>query len=298
MAQCDSEKGIVKRTSHKELLKLEDKELLKVIRKVMVESKAFTSVSYKKAKFIPFPTLKRRFKDIEIWQDLINYLHLNKEYQIATMKAKKKIITPAFIKNSVKESNEELLEMYKEFSERIGAYNGASMLQLKKYGFKYSETVLLRRFGSWKNVKESCGYTFNLGTMYSKEEIVKLLMVAREKYGRRLSQKEINQNPDLPTLETILKFFKTTKISSIWDELEKGMEKTTTDGKTYTLEEIKELLYKEYLEKGAPLTIVEIMEKTKEGKLPGKTTIYRHFKTQKIKDIWNIVLEEKENEQN
>ena len=99
----------------------------------------------------------------------------------------------------------------------------------------------------------------------------------------------------MPTLETVLKFFKTTKISSIWDELEKGMEKTTTDGKTYTLEEIKELLYKEYLEKGAPLTIVEIMEKTKEGKLPGKTTIYRHFKTQKIKDIWNIVLEEKEN---
>lgn len=66
------------------------------------------------------------------------------------------------------------------------------------------------------------------------------------------------------------------------------MEKTTTDGKTYTLEEIKELLYKEYLEKGAPLTIVEIMEKTKEGKLPGKTTIYRHFKTQKIKEVWKM----------
>ena len=298
MAQYNSEKRIVKRTSHKEYLKLEDQELLKIIKKVMIENKAFTSVAYKKVKFIPFPTLKRRFKDIEVWQDLINYLHLNKEYQIATMKANKKIITPAFIKNSVKESNKELLEMYKEFSERIGAYNGASMLQLKKHGFKYSETVLLRRFGSWKNVKEACGYTFNLGTMYSKEEIVKLLMAAREKYGRRLSQKEINQNPDLPVLETVLKFFKTTKISSIWDELERDMEKTTTDGKTYTLEEIKELLYKEYLEKGATLTIVEIMEKTKEGKLPGKTTIYRHFKTQKIKEIWNIVLEEKENEQN
>lgn len=197
MAQCNSEKGIVKRTSHKEYLKLEDQELLKIIKKVMIENKTFTSVTYKKIKFIPFPTLKRRFKDIEVWQDLINYLHLNKEYQIAIMKAKKKIITPAFIKNSVKESNKELLEMYKEFSEKIGAYNGASMLQLKKHGFKYSETVLLRRFGSWKNVKEACGYTFNLGTMYSKEEIIKLLMVAREKYGRRLSQKEINQDPDL-----------------------------------------------------------------------------------------------------
>lgn len=72
------------------------------------------------------------------------------------------------------------------------------------------------------------------------------------------------------------------------------MEKTTTEGKTYTLKEIKELLYKGYLQKGAPLTIVEIMEKTKEGKLPGKTTIFRHFKTQKIREIWKIVLEERE----
>lgn len=295
MAERNSEKEIKKRTSHKAYLNLEDQELLKIIRKVMVENKAFTSVAYKKVKFIPFPTLKRRFKDIEVWQDLINYLHLNREYQRATMKAKKEIITPAFIKNSVKESNEELLEMYKEFSEKIGAYNGASMSQLKRYGFKYSETVLLRRFGSWKNVKELCGYSFNLGTIYSKDEIITLLMDARKKYGRRLSQKEINKDQTLPVLETILKFFKTTKISSIWDELEKDIEKTTTDGKTYTLEEVKGLLYKEYLEKGAPLTIVEIMEKTKEGKLPGKTTIYRHFKTQKIKDIWNIVLEEKGN---
>ena len=198
-------------------------------------------------------------------------------------------------KNSVKETNEELLELYKNFSEKIGAFNGASMSQLKRYGFKYSETVLLRRFGSWKSVKELCGYTFKLGTMYSKEEIVKLLMVARERYGRRLSQKEINQDPSLPALETVLKFFKTTKISNVWDELEKGIEKTTTEGKTYTLEEIKEVLYKEYLEKGSPLTIVEIMKKTKEGKLPGKTTIYRHFKTQKIKEIWSIVLEERNN---
>lgn len=294
MAQCNSEKIIKKRTSHKLYLKLEDQELLKIIKKIMIENKAFTSVAYKKIKFIPFPTLKRRFKDIEVWQDLINYLHLNKEYQKATMKAKKRTVTSAFIRNSVKESNEELLEMYKEFSKGIGAYNGASMSQLKRYGFKYSETVLLRRFGSWKNVKESCGYSFNLGTLYSKDEIINLLMDARKKYGRRLSQKEINKDRTLPVLETILKFFKTTKISEVWDELEKGMEKTTTEGKSYTKEEIKTLLYREYKIKGSPLTTTEIAEKTKLGLLPGKSTIYRHFKTQKIKEIWKIILEEKE----
>lgn len=193
----------------------------------------------------------------------------------------------------VKESKEELLEMYKKFSEKIGAENGASMNQLKKYGFKYSETVLLRRFGSWKNVKELCGYTFRLGNMYTKEEITQLLMKEREKMGRRLSQKEINKNPELPVLETVLKAFKTTKISEVWDKLEEGMEKTTTEGKHYTLDEVKDLLYKAYLEKGRTLTVKEIGIETKKGKLPGRTTIYRHFKTSKILDIWKIVLEEK-----
>ncbi|MGL5053994.1 MAG: hypothetical protein ACRC5W_10445, partial [Cetobacterium sp.] len=113
--------------------------------------------------------------------------------------------------------------------------------------------------------------------------------------GRRLSQNELNSDPNLPVLETVLKFFKTTKISVVWDELERGLEKTSTEGKHYSLEEVKNLLYKEYCSKGAPLTVMEITAKTREGKLPGKTTIYRHFKTQKIRDIWRIVLEEREN---
>ncbi|MGL5049006.1 MAG: hypothetical protein ACRC6E_00030, partial [Fusobacteriaceae bacterium] len=188
-----------------------------------------------------------------------------------------------------------LIAMYRSFSEKIEAYNGASMFQLKKHGFKYSESVLLRRLGSWKEVKTAAGYTFNLGSLYSKDDVTKLLLNAREIKGRRLSQNELNSDPNLPVLETVLKFFKTTKISVVWDELERGLEKTSTEGKHYSLEEVKNLLYKEYCAKGAPLTVMEITAKTREGKLPGKTTIYRHFKTQKIRDIWKIVLEEKEN---
>ncbi|MGL5056259.1 MAG: hypothetical protein ACRC6A_02670, partial [Fusobacteriaceae bacterium] len=113
----------------------------------------------------------------------------------------------------VTEKNAELLKMYIEFSEKIEAYNGASMSQLKKYGFKYSEKVLSRRFGSWKEFKELAGYTFNLGSFYSKDEIINLLLNARKIKGRRLSQNELNSDPNLPMLETVLKFFKTTKIS-------------------------------------------------------------------------------------
>ncbi|MGL6168773.1 MAG: homing endonuclease associated repeat-containing protein, partial [Fusobacteriaceae bacterium] len=186
----------------------------------------------------------------------------------------------------VTETNEELLAMYKSFSEKIKAYNGASIIQLKKHGFKYSKSVLLRRFGSWKEVKEAAGYTFNLGSLYSKDDVAKLLLNARAIKGRRLSQNELNGDSNLPVLETVLKFFKTTKISAVWDELELGLEKTSTEGKRYSLEEIKDLLYKEYCVKGSPLTVMEISAKTTEGKLPGKTTIYRHFKTQKIREIW------------
>ncbi|WP_047384796.1 MULTISPECIES: hypothetical protein [unclassified Cetobacterium] len=167
------------------------------------------------------------------------------------------------------------------------------MSELKKYGFKYSSTVLLRRFGNWKTVKELSGFTFKLGSIYSKEDIVKALLIARAEKGRRLSQSEINKNKELPSLETILKFFKTTKISKVWDEIEKNLEKTTTEGKIYSLEEIKDLLYKQYCLKGSTLTISEIEVLTKQGILPGKTTIYRHFKTYKIKEIWKIILEEK-----
>lgn len=293
MAECNSEKIIKNRNSHKQILNSSREEILKTVRVFMVKNKCFTSTAYKKMNFITFPTLKKKL-DLKNWQELIDYLHLNREYKIASKRAKKQIVSSTFLKNIVNESNEELLEMYKNFSERIGAVNGASMSQLKKYGFKYSETVLLRRFGSWKTVKEACGYTFNLGSKYSKQDITKLLLKAREEKGRRLSQKEINQNTELPVLETILKFFKTTKVSEVWDELEMGMEKTSTEGKSYTLEEIKELLYNEYLKKGAPLTVSEVEAKTKEKKLPGKTTIYRHFKTTKIKEIWKIVLKERE----
>lgn len=293
MVECDSKKIIKNRKSNKDILNSSKEEILKSVRAFMLENKCFTSVAYKKMNFITFPTLKRKL-NLKNWQELIDYLHLNKEYKIASKKAKKQIVNSTFLKNTVEETNEELLKMYKSFSERIGAVNGASMSQLKKHGFKYSETVLLRRFGSWKAVKEACGYSFNLGSKYSRDEIIKLLLKARQEKGRRLSQKEINQNTELPVLETILKFFKTTKISEVWDELERGMEKTTTEGKIYTLEEIKDLLYNEYLKKGAPLTISEVEAKTKEKKLPGKTTIYRHFKTTKIREIWKIVLEERE----
>ncbi|MGL4999286.1 MAG: homing endonuclease associated repeat-containing protein [Cetobacterium sp.] len=281
----------LRRNSYKELLSLEKRELLSNIKDFMLENGCFTSTAYKKKKYVTFITLKRKL-DLKNWQDLIHHLNLKDEYTKAAKRSKKQVITSKIPKNVVTEKNEELLEMYRSFSEKIGAVNGASMQQLKKHGFKYSSTVLLLRFGSWKDLKEAAGYTFNLGSRYSKDEVTKLLLNARAIKGRRLSQKELNSDPNLPVLETVLKFFKTTKISLVWDELERGLEKTTTSRKQYSLQEIKDVLYKEYCIKGAPLTEIEIKSRKKEGVLPGITTIYRHFKTRKIREVWDIVLKD------
>ncbi|MGL6131173.1 MAG: hypothetical protein ACRCZ9_06140, partial [Fusobacteriaceae bacterium] len=126
---------------------------------------------------------------------------------------------------------------------------------------------------------------------YSKDEIIALMLDARKKQGRRLSQKEITENKNLPALVTIYNCFKTTKISKIWDELEIGTEKTTTAQKSYSLEEIKALLYVEYLKKGSHLTAKELASKSREGVFPGRSTIYRHFETFKIHEIWKKVLD-------
>ena len=276
-----------KRKSNKELLKESDEKVLQAIKEFIEKNSCYTLRSYRNLKFITFPTIKVRF-GFKIWEELIISLDLEEEYKKALTREKKEKEEAKFKKNIVTESNEELLEKYKKFSESIGAVNGASLSQLKKYNFEYSNTVYTRRFGTWQNLKKLCGYEQKLGSFYTKEEIVKSLLAAREKVGRRLSQSEINKDSTLPVLDTILKYFKTTKLSEVWDELEKGKEKTSTE-KIYSIDEIKEILLGEYNKIGRPLKVAEIKENKN---IPGISTIYRKFKTTKITEVWKIVLGE------
>lgn len=276
-----------KRKSNKELLKESDEKILQAIKEFIEKNSCYTLRSYRSLKFITFPTIKTRF-GFKIWEELIVSLDLEEEYKKALTREKKEKEEAKFKKNIVTESNEELLEKYKKFSESIGAVNGASLSQLKKYNFEYSNTVYTRRFGTWQNLKKLCGYEQKLGSFYTKEEIVKSLLAAREKVGRRLSQSEINKDSTLPVLDTILKYFKTTKLSEVWDELEKGKEKTSTE-KIYSIDEIKEILLGEYNKIGRPLKVAEIKENKN---IPGISTIYRKFKTTKITEVWKIVLGE------
>lgn len=59
LVECNSEKIIKNRNSHKEILNSSREDILKTVRVFILKNKCFTSTAYKKMNFITFPTLKK-----------------------------------------------------------------------------------------------------------------------------------------------------------------------------------------------------------------------------------------------
>ncbi len=93
----------------------------------------------------------------------------------------------------------------------------------------------------------------------------------------KLTQKEIDQHPDLPAHTTVLKLFKATKMRDVWSELNITPLRSQRQSK-YT----KEALAKKLKQMGY-LTQKKIDQ---HPDLPSAATITRIFKTTKISDIW------------
>ncbi len=76
--------------------------------------------------------------------------------------------------------------------------------------------TILRLFKttSMTNVWKELDIPFTPQPSYTKEEVSKAL----KKTGY-LTSRKINQHPDLPSRQTIVKLFKTTKINDVWKEL-------------------------------------------------------------------------------
>ncbi len=103
--------------------------------------------------------------------------------------------------------------------------------------------------------------------MHTKKEVSKIL----KKTGW-LPASEIEQHPGLPSLSTIYKLFKTTKINDVWGKL--GISLLPS----YTKEEVSKAL-----KKTDWLTASEIEQHIG---LPSLSTIYKLFKTTKLSDVW------------
>ncbi len=102
---------------------------------------------------------------------------------------------------------------------------------------------------------------------YTKEEVGEAL----KKTGY-LKIKEIEQHPNLPACTTVLRLFKTSKMTNVWKELDIPMPNF------YTKEEISK-----GLKKIGHLSSIEI---DKHPDLPSCSTVLRLFKTTKINDAW------------
>lgn len=125
-------------------------------------------------------------------------------------------------KTKVTHSNEELLEMYIGLSKELG--RAATSKDINNH-LEYSANVFAMRFGSINKLRELAGYeTINYTRKYSKKEITDKLVELHKKEDRRLTNIELNKlskdNKDFPSISTICRHFKTTKMSEVWSKIE------------------------------------------------------------------------------
>ena len=121
------------------------------------------------------------------------------------------------------ENKDELLKKYIQFSDKL--VKPASYRELEDSNEIYNANIFRIRFGGMKGLKKEAGFQINdnNNNKYTKEEIKEILKKLYIENNGRLKVKELCNNKELPVLATILTYFKTTKISDVWNEIEKEL---------------------------------------------------------------------------
>lgn len=120
-------------------------------------------------------------------------------------------------------TDEELLQMYKDLCKKLGrAATGPDI----DYYLPYKSDVFAIRFGGLNNLRELAGYeAYYTNAKYTKKEIKNILINTYKEHGRRLTNKELNQlskeDDNFPSISSILRHFSTTKMSEVWEEIER-----------------------------------------------------------------------------
>lgn len=112
-------------------------------------------------------------------------------------------------------SDDELIETYKRYSEEIGNMNGATSRELNRFPIK--SNMFIYRFGSINKLRVKAGYlpVFTGKKIYTKEKIISLLESEVERQAHRLKRQDINNNPSLPSISTILRYIGSEKLHEI-----------------------------------------------------------------------------------
>ncbi|MDR2878579.1 MAG: hypothetical protein LBV03_01515 [Fusobacteriales bacterium] len=132
--------------------------------------------------------------------------------------------TKIYKTSKVVQTKEELLDMYIKYSLKLGKGEyGASELDLINSDFPYGPGVLSLRFGNINNLRKQAGFKLRKPGIYkyTKTELKNILYKKYKEKGRRLTQKEVKKE-DMPTTNTFLRHFQTTKMTEVWDEVLKN----------------------------------------------------------------------------
>ena len=134
-------------------------------------------------------------------------------------------------------TNEELLELYLKVSQKLGKEETGATARDLEDELGFSAGVFSIRFGGLNNLRKKLNMKErNEGTpRYTKEEIRKQLLKKYEEYERRLTPRELKEihkkstkenNWVFPGYTTILKYFQTTKMSEVWNEVLRNKDKS------------------------------------------------------------------------
>ncbi|MDY4544814.1 MAG: hypothetical protein SPE00_05835 [Bacilli bacterium] len=120
------------------------------------------------------------------------------------------------LRKKVKEDTEELLKEYKEFSNKQG--HPATCKELNSSNEIYNASIFTIRFGGMSQLRTAAGFeTIYYKTKWSKSKIENMLIQLRKEKGRKLVTSDIKK---YISIMTVLKYYKTTKISEIFNEIE------------------------------------------------------------------------------
>ncbi|MCP1226114.1 hypothetical protein [Sebaldella sp. S0638] len=178
-------------------------EIAEAYREIKEEYRAVTLLIMKKEKGIGASVVRRHFGT---WNEFLRSMGDE----------------PVHVITNVTHTNEELIELYRKLSIRIGKEQyGATLRDLIKYEFPYSKSVLASRFTGINNLRRLAGFEVKKEVIpkYNKQSLKLLLYKNYKKYGRRLSQTEIAKDENLPNPSSIFYCFQTTKITEVWNEV-------------------------------------------------------------------------------
>ncbi|MCK7559341.1 hypothetical protein MKQ70_32000 [Chitinophaga sedimenti] len=122
---------------------------------------------------------------------------------------------------AVTDTNDRLKQQYIVFSHKYGYPNGAPSTALDSSKEISSSDVYLLRFGTMDQLRLECGFQplEKRQHKFTKEQITEKLLAAYAKKGKILTSREVNADPALPSLSSLLRYFKVTCLSAVWRDV-------------------------------------------------------------------------------